>query len=71
MTKHTLQQSHGPAYTRIYAIGAARGANLVPNDGNGKADVSCRRSSARGRGSGDRNAAHAVRPRASCAGEIS
>ena len=32
MTKPTLQQSHGPAYTRIYAIGAARGANLVPND---------------------------------------
>ena len=32
MTKHTLQQSHGPAYTRIYAVGAARGENAVPND---------------------------------------
>ena len=32
MTKPTLQQSHGPAYTRIYAYGAARGENSVPND---------------------------------------
>ena len=32
MTKPTLQQSHGPAYTRIYAIGAARGENAVPNE---------------------------------------
>ncbi|WP_022894468.1 beta-ketoacyl-ACP synthase III [Agromyces subbeticus] len=32
MTRPTLQQSHGPAYTRIYSIGAARGANAVPND---------------------------------------
>ncbi len=32
MTKPTLQQSHGPAYTRIYAVGAARGENAVPND---------------------------------------
>ena len=32
MTRPTLQQSHGPAYTRIYAVGAARGANVVPND---------------------------------------
>ncbi|WP_127793363.1 beta-ketoacyl-ACP synthase III [Agromyces sp. LHK192] len=31
MSIPTLQQSHGPAYTRIYAIGAARGANAVPN----------------------------------------
>jgi 3-oxoacyl-[acyl-carrier-protein] synthase-3 len=28
----TLTQSTGPAYTRIYAYGAARGENLVPND---------------------------------------
>ena len=32
MTKPTLQQSHGPAYTRVYAVGAARGENSVPND---------------------------------------
>ena len=32
MTKPTLQQSHGPAYTRLYAVGAARGENAVPND---------------------------------------
>lgn len=32
MTRPTLQQSHGPAYTRIYAVGAARGAVSVPND---------------------------------------
>ncbi|MET1020543.1 MAG: beta-ketoacyl-ACP synthase III [Microterricola sp.] len=32
MTRPTLQQSHGPAYTRIYAVGAARGAVAVPND---------------------------------------
>lgn len=28
----TLKQSTGPAYTRIYSYGAARGENLVPND---------------------------------------
>ena len=28
----TLQQVTGPAYTRIYAFGAARGENAVPND---------------------------------------
>ncbi|RZU65321.1 3-oxoacyl-[acyl-carrier-protein] synthase III [Microterricola gilva] len=32
MTRPTLQQSHGPAYTRIYAVGAARGSVAVPND---------------------------------------
>ncbi|MFC6355741.1 beta-ketoacyl-ACP synthase III [Luethyella okanaganae] len=32
MTRPTLQQSHGPAYTRIYAVGAARGENAVPNE---------------------------------------
>jgi len=32
MTKPTLQQSHGPQYTRILSVGAARGENLVPND---------------------------------------
>ncbi|WP_022887707.1 beta-ketoacyl-ACP synthase III [Agromyces italicus] len=32
MTRPTLQQSHGPAYTRIYALGAARGENAVPNE---------------------------------------
>ncbi|QTX04830.1 beta-ketoacyl-ACP synthase III [Agromyces archimandritae] len=33
MTTHpTLQQAHGPAYTRIYAIGAARGEMSVPNE---------------------------------------
>jgi 3-oxoacyl-[acyl-carrier-protein] synthase-3 len=31
MTNPTLQQSHGPAFTRIYAVGAARGENAVPN----------------------------------------
>ncbi|QAY61333.1 ketoacyl-ACP synthase III [Microbacterium protaetiae] len=28
----TLNQSTGPAYTRVYAYGAARGENAVPND---------------------------------------
>ena len=28
----TLAQSTGPAYTRIYAYGAARGEKIVPND---------------------------------------
>ncbi len=28
----TLNQSTGPAYTRLYAYGAARGENAVPND---------------------------------------
>ncbi|WP_158864142.1 beta-ketoacyl-ACP synthase III [Leifsonia sp. AG29] len=32
MTRPTLQQSHGPQYTRILSIGAARGENVVPND---------------------------------------
>ncbi|WP_139417216.1 beta-ketoacyl-ACP synthase III [Agromyces laixinhei] len=32
MTNPTLQQSHGPAFTRIYSVGAARGENAVPND---------------------------------------
>ena len=32
MTTPILQQSHGPAYTRIYSVGAARGENAVPND---------------------------------------
>ncbi|MWB97767.1 beta-ketoacyl-ACP synthase III [Agromyces seonyuensis] len=32
MTQPVLVQSHGPAATRIYALGAARGANAVPND---------------------------------------
>ncbi|AMB58586.1 beta-ketoacyl-ACP synthase III [Microterricola viridarii] len=32
MTRPTLQQSHGPAYTRIYAVGAARGSVAVTND---------------------------------------
>jgi 3-oxoacyl-[acyl-carrier-protein] synthase-3 len=32
MTHPTLQQSHGPQYTRILSIGAARGENVVPND---------------------------------------
>jgi len=31
MTTPTLQQSHGPAYTRLYAVGAARGEHAVPN----------------------------------------
>lgn len=32
MTHPTLQQSHGPQYTRILSIGAARGDIVVPND---------------------------------------
>ncbi|WP_022883991.1 beta-ketoacyl-ACP synthase III [Glaciibacter superstes] len=32
MTKPTLQQSHGPQYTRILSVGAARGDQIVPND---------------------------------------
>lgn len=32
MTRPTLQQSHGPAYTRIYSVGAARGSVAVTND---------------------------------------
>lgn len=32
MPTPTLQQSHGPAYTRIYAVGAARGEHAVPNE---------------------------------------
>lgn len=32
MTHPTLQQSHGPQYTRILSIGAARGELVVPND---------------------------------------
>ncbi|MGJ4843592.1 MULTISPECIES: beta-ketoacyl-ACP synthase III [unclassified Leifsonia] len=32
MTKPTLQQAHGPQYTRILSIGAARGDLVVPND---------------------------------------
>ncbi|MGX1791889.1 beta-ketoacyl-ACP synthase III [Microbacterium sp. NPDC055312] len=28
----TLKQASGPAYTRIYSVGAARGENAVPND---------------------------------------
>jgi 3-oxoacyl-[acyl-carrier-protein] synthase-3 len=32
MTRPTLQQSHGPQYTRILSIGAARGENVVPNE---------------------------------------
>ncbi|UOE45009.1 beta-ketoacyl-ACP synthase III [Agromyces larvae] len=32
MTEPTLRQSQGVAHTRIYAVGAARGANVVPND---------------------------------------
>jgi 3-oxoacyl-[acyl-carrier-protein] synthase-3 len=32
MTKPTLQQSHGPQYTRILSVGAARGDLSVPND---------------------------------------
>ncbi|TFC07253.1 beta-ketoacyl-ACP synthase III [Cryobacterium mannosilyticum] len=31
MTKPTLQQSHGPQYTRILSVGAARGDLSVPN----------------------------------------
>jgi 3-oxoacyl-[acyl-carrier-protein] synthase-3 len=32
MTTPTLQQSHGPQFTRILSIGAARGDVVVPND---------------------------------------
>ncbi|GAA1057408.1 beta-ketoacyl-[acyl-carrier-protein] synthase III [Agromyces luteolus] len=32
MTHPTLSQSTGPAYTRLYSVGAARGDNAVPND---------------------------------------
>ncbi|MDR5700180.1 beta-ketoacyl-ACP synthase III [Agromyces aerolatus] len=32
MSTPTLQQSHGPAFTRIYSIGAARGDRAVPNE---------------------------------------
>ncbi|TFC52568.1 ketoacyl-ACP synthase III [Cryobacterium sp. TMT2-10] len=32
MSKPTLQQSHGPQFTRILSVGAARGDLLVPND---------------------------------------
>ncbi|MEI5582428.1 MULTISPECIES: beta-ketoacyl-ACP synthase III [unclassified Agromyces] len=32
MTHPTLTQSHGPAHTRLYSVGAARGENAVPND---------------------------------------
>jgi 3-oxoacyl-[acyl-carrier-protein] synthase-3 len=32
MTQPTLQQSHGPEFTRIYSYGAARGDLVVPND---------------------------------------
>ncbi|MEY9953641.1 beta-ketoacyl-ACP synthase III [Leifsonia sp. EB34] len=32
MTHPTLQQSHGPQYTRILSIGAARGDLVVPNE---------------------------------------
>ena len=32
MTKPTLQQSHGPAFTRILSVGAARGDLTVPNN---------------------------------------
>ncbi|WP_438855939.1 beta-ketoacyl-ACP synthase III [Agromyces sp. M3QZ16-3] len=32
MTHPTLSQSTGPAYTRLYSVGAARGENAVPND---------------------------------------
>jgi 3-oxoacyl-[acyl-carrier-protein] synthase III len=32
MTKPTLQQSHGPQYTRILSVGASRGDVTVPND---------------------------------------
>ncbi|GAA4482804.1 beta-ketoacyl-ACP synthase III [Microbacterium panaciterrae] len=28
----TLKQASGPAFTRIYSVGAARGENVVPND---------------------------------------
>ena len=32
MSNPTLQQSHGPQYTRILSVGAARGDLIVPND---------------------------------------
>lgn len=32
MTKPTLKQSHGPAFTRIYSVGAARGGVAVTNN---------------------------------------
>ncbi|MFF1574676.1 beta-ketoacyl-ACP synthase III [Leifsonia sp. NPDC058292] len=32
MTHPTLQQAHGPQYTRILSVGAARGDIVVPND---------------------------------------
>ncbi len=32
MTKPTLKQSHGPEFTRIYAVGAARGSVAVTNN---------------------------------------
>lgn len=32
MTKPLLQQSHGPEFTRILSVGAARGDLIVPND---------------------------------------
>ena len=32
MTHPTLQQAHGPQYTRLLSIGAARGDIVVPND---------------------------------------
>lgn len=32
MTHPTLTQSHGPAFTRLYSVGASRGENAVPND---------------------------------------
>lgn len=32
MTNPTLQQSHGPEFTRILSVGAARGDLVVPND---------------------------------------
>ena len=32
MTHPTLQQAHGPEFTRIYSYGAARGDLIVPND---------------------------------------
>ena len=43
MTKHTLQQSHGPAYTRIYAVGAARGENVGAERRPGRPDQLLRR----------------------------
>ena len=32
MSHPTLQQSHGPEFTRILSLGAARGDLVVPND---------------------------------------